>query len=494
MVGTYPPSRAISDRRFQKTSSLLLSMAHSSQEFQVSAHFGYCAAMVQYFYKSAEYILAVGSLSVAAESMHALPIPASRLTDWSPGISVGVPGGIPTNRNRVIDVTLSPYNADNSGVMDSRSAIQSAIDTSGAGDVVYLPAGTYYVNGTLIFDHTRDNRTLRGAGMAKTTIDFRGSKSGIYVGTSSDWTWSYPANDNIITSGVMKGSGRVSVANTTAFAVGAIAQLSFADTPDDPHQPVLHVSNRKTHNRHQKVIITGKTVTSLSFFPKLYANYPTANAKIHAARSQTDSVGIEALTLDCSNGAATYGIQFEQAYASWIMDVRIVRAKNYGVFFYDSLQCELRHSHLDEIKSSSTNGAGFLMHATSGSLIEDNIVYKAFPLMEINFSSAGNVFAYNFCEDSSVRGEVGAGINVNHGPHNSFNLYEGNIAPNVQADGYFGSVSDDTIFRNWLHGTVPGVLGAREPILLNRFTRNYSVVGNLLGRPGVSYVSIGGSP
>ncbi len=107
--------------------------------------------------------------------------------------------------------------------------------------------------------------------------------------------------------------------------------------------------------------------------------------------------------------------------------------------------------------------------------------------MEINFGSCGNVFAYNFCYDSSSYGVVGCSIDSNHGPHSSYNLYEGNIAPNIQSDGYFGSASDDTVFRNWFFGTAPGVttvvngstvLAAREPVLLQRFTRNYNVIGN----------------
>ncbi len=108
-----------------------------------------------------------------------------------------------------------------------------------------------------------------------------------------------------------------------------------------------------------------------------------------------------------------------------------------------------------------------------------------------------------FCYDSSTYGVVGPSMDSNHGPHNSYNLYEGNIAPNIQCDGFFGSASEDTVFRNWLFGTAPGVttvvngntvLAAREPVLLQRFTRNYNVIGNLLGTQGCPYFSISGAP
>src|SRR5205823_2784403 len=155
---------------------------------------------------------------------------------------------------------------------------------------------------------------------------------------------------------------------------------------------------------------------------------------------------------------------------------------NYGFFLYDSARCEIRHCFADQRKVQGTNGAGLLCNTCSGCLVEDNIFYRFFPLMEINQGSSGNVFAYNFCYDSDVGGAMGAGIDSNHGPHNSYNLYEGNMGPTLQADGYFGSVSRDTVFRNWFHGTSPTI--ARGPtISLNRFTREYSLVGNVIGAP-----------
>ena len=47
----------------------------------------------------------------------------------------------------MINVTLPPYNADNTGATDVTTVLQQAIDDAGAagGGVVYLPAGTYQV-------------------------------------------------------------------------------------------------------------------------------------------------------------------------------------------------------------------------------------------------------------------------------------------------------------------------------------------------------------
>ena len=64
-------------------------------------------------------------------------------------------------------------------------------------------------------------------------------------------------------------------------------------------------------------------------------------------------------------------------------------------------------------------------------------------------NSSGNVIAYNFINDKD--GVIG--IDTNHGPHNSFNLYEGNISHNLLSDGYFGSNSEETDLTGiLLHG------------------------------------------
>ena len=128
------------------------------------------------------------------------------------------------------------------------------------------------------------------------------------------------------------------------------------------------------------------------------------------------------------------------------------------------------------------------MGVSSCCLIEDNIVADTFPDMEID-SSSGNVFAYNFCDDKAVQGDLlGCSINSNHGGHGSYNLYEGNVAPRFQCDGYHGSAAHDTAFRNWFHGTSTLTNQYWICVNLNRFTRCYNVVGNVLGRPGLAWL------
>ncbi len=423
------------------------------------------------------------ALAVASPEAFAVVLPAARAVSWQPGVSVGVPGGIPVTRTNRIDVTQAPYNADNTGATDAAPAIQAAINASAANDIIYLPAGTYRLNSQLTIDFNKDNRTLRGAGADLTILDTRAGSVGIYVGSGSF------AAQSTVTGGLAKGSTQLTLADTSAYSVGQMVNVAGTN---DPTLPVIHVSGYD-NTRTQMVRITAKTATTLTISPGLYTDYSAATTTtVTQMLFQSDGVGIEDLTLDCTNGGTPFGIEFEQCYASWIKNVHVKKAGNYLVFLLNSLQCELRHSFLDQLLTAGTNGAGLLMNGSCGDLIEDNIIYRAFPLMEINFGSSGNVFAYNFLEDSTVFGVVGAAINANHAPHNAFNLYEGNITPNIQVDGFFGGSSEGTIFRNWLHGTGPGGL-KREPILFNRFTRNHSIIGNLLGKFGVNYADISGA-
>jgi hypothetical protein len=77
-----------------------------------------------------------------------------------------VAGPIPQPSGSV-NVTQSPYNADDTGVNDSTTAIQNAINAaSAAGESVYLPQGTYRVSAAL----TVDKVTIEGAGEWYTTL------------------------------------------------------------------------------------------------------------------------------------------------------------------------------------------------------------------------------------------------------------------------------------------------------------------------------------
>jgi hypothetical protein len=109
-------------------------------------------------------VLSVLCVSWDSRGTAAEIIPAERLSDWRPGVTVGVPGGIPTNRTRVMDVTKAPYHADNTGATDSQPAIQEAVTEAQENEVVYLPPGTYRVDRAISLGGKSSSRRRAGQG------------------------------------------------------------------------------------------------------------------------------------------------------------------------------------------------------------------------------------------------------------------------------------------------------------------------------------------
>ena len=72
-------------------------------------------------------------------------------------------------------------------------------------------------------------------------------------------------------------------------------------------------------------------------------------------------------------------------------------------------------------------------------------------------------------------------FNTNHGAHGLMSLWEGNMAEQWQNDGYHGSGSHQTLFRNWFHGLHPTNTQNRKMIDLCRASYYQNVVGNVLG-------------
>jgi hypothetical protein len=413
-------------------------------------------------------------ISFWSPASHGELLPADRKTDWTPGVMVGVPGGIP-NRTKLVDVTASPYNADKTGAGNASVAIQDAIDNANANDVIFLPAGTYRLESGL---NLKDNTTIRGQGMDVTTLKFNGSTSGAFNARKDSQGFWDASTFPVVTSGATKGSTVLTVSDTSNFTVGRMLQVARFNSESQFENPLfVYVSGNSGgggYTYKQKSKLVAKTGNTLTIFPPLYGNMNGQTVRVVPGQHSGGGIGIEDLTIDLSNASIPFGIFLEEQIGSWIKNVRIKGASNYSVHLMDCLQCEVRDSYLDELNHSGTNGAGLLFNATCATLVENNIIRNSFPLIEVNSGSSGNVFGYNFC----LNDDPLFAIDTNHGPHNSFNLYEGNVANNLIADGFFGSASQDTVFRNWLHGINTGWC-----LSLKRFTRDYSVIGNILGAP-----------
>ncbi len=435
-------------------------------------------------------LLARGSPQAAGSSQNGGIIPPDRLTDWRPGVAVGVPGGIPANRSVLIDATKPPYNADPTGAEDAQPAIAQAVAKAGENEVVFLPAGTYRINRGIGIG-CKSRITIRGAGPDKTVLKMHpGCIAAIDIGGGGgDWWYADRLKIDIL-GGPSRGTTNLALRDPKALDAcpnGGVGQLCQIALKNDPGLPVIVPANFE-YMRRQVSRIVARTAAGVTISPGLLYDHPEALApRLAPAGRVAESVGVEDLAVDGSKADGRIGINMSTAHGCWVKNVHVSNIANYHLSISDSLRCEVRHSMVAKRKGQGSNGAGFLVGTTSSSLFEDNVLAEQFPHIEVNASS-GNVFAYNFCHDSSIQGVLGCSIDSNHGAHSSFNLYEGNVSPKFQSDGYHGGSSHDTAFRNWFHGTSDKTDQFWICVNLNRFTRHYSLVGNVLGAKGHSWI------
>ena len=155
---------------------------------------------------------------------------------------------IPHKTDRIFDVTLPPYNADNSGTNDVTAVIQQALDDVGAsgGGVVYLPAGTYRIKTPDNADYglrvRYDSTVLRGAGTDSTFIyndtSFMRKKSIIEVyGDYAGWLHPFGTSSRI-TADLMEPSRILPVESVDGFNIGdnIIVTASPTDAFFSEHQ------------------------------------------------------------------------------------------------------------------------------------------------------------------------------------------------------------------------------------------------------------------
>jgi hypothetical protein len=440
-------------------------------------------------------VLTLWLLSWTCGAVAAEIIPADRLADWTPGITVGVPGGIPTDRTNLIDATKAPYNADNTGAADAQPAIMKAIAAAKDKDVIYLPAGTYRIDKP-ITTGWKSNITIRGAGPEETLLMAYNPGGGtIDVGIYMDWPWAKP---NLkIAGNPKKGATVLNVGDTSslgAYPNGGIGHMCCIRLKNDPSLPVMTTNpQRFDYLRRQMSRIVAKTDTTVTISPGLLFDLPESLSPLLgvAARPVAQFVGIEDLKIDATHSTSGVGkVYLKECYGCWIKNVTVQNVQNRQITIDQCLQCEVRHCYTSwgRATKSHHNCSAFLFGLSAGCLVEDNIFAHQYPLMEIDGGSSGNVFAYNLCYDSVPDEVIGASIDTNHDPHNSFNLYEGNVAAKFQSDGYWGSASHDTAFRNWFHGSDAKCDKFGICVYLNRLTRCYSIVGNVLGCKGYAWL------
>jgi hypothetical protein len=411
------------------------------------------------------------------------PLPAAWVPNTAGG--TGVTGGIPT---RTVGVTLYP-----SGNTDDRAAdIYAAVAAAGSGQAIRLSAGTYYVSG-LNLGTSLNNKTIKGDGGESTRIILTGP-SGFSVRGAEFYGAEYsPGDYGNVVSGVSRGSTTVVVDNAATFTVGRMIRFTVRN---DNTLPTMSVQGYDLLKGQNVICTAVNTATNqVTFSPALYQNYTTYVggtplqmkwALTNRNIPEVSYAGVEDIFIEVAAATPQKVFQLIGATNSWLKGITIRNIQNYGISIGDSAKVQVLGCRLDTMKGNwiSPNHAGLEMGACSAMLIENNTINRCFPAFEIQGSYfSGSVVAYNFFYDSGSN-EAGypyVNFNASHGAGTFGNLYEGNVAPGIVFDSYFGGSDAETIYRNMFHATGPKSVEAAFSFVAGRFSRDHEFVGNVNG-------------
>ncbi len=458
---------------------------------------------------TAQVLVSVPGIDVAHTPVDAINlIPDERRYKWQG--AVGVPGGIPNRTTICANVKDAPYNAKGDGIADDTLAIVAALSScAGKNQVVFLPEGTYKFTEIVIdqgtgrrsVNLTYSNVTIRGAGMGKTILNLN-INNAIYVGNGD---WPPPIPTVKITAGATRGSNSMTVDNPGGITEGKLITITQLN-PDWVHYNERFYGNGPGDDGHDKdrlMAITMKVVKKngniITLEHPLPIDMPNS-PMITVWNYLVSGTGFEDMTLDMTNTSkdAASGILWNQVYGCWVKGVEIKNSPNRFLWFNTAANCEVRDNYFHDATVLKKEGLD-LYQNDSFFLIENNTLVRAGnPMIILGDFGGGvsaNVVAYNYLEDQQAISDAPENVasyalSDNHGPHNMFNLFEGNVAQNFASDGYYGSASHTTLFRNRFTGAYDRKRFIEEyAINLAHWATNYNMIGNVLGT-GEGYSTI----
>lgn len=401
--------------------------------------------------------------------MAAIVLPSAQTTHFESNVNQGVIGGVRANGTAVYVADYGALEEGPSGSVSANTdAFGLALAASTPGQDVVWPAGIYRVF-SLSIGFGVNNRKIRGAVDYGTELRPTGS-SGITGGVDMGFADATAT----VAAGFTKGTTSFTVTDVVgSFTVGRLMSIIF---PLEATTPIVSPYGYNTI-RNATVRCTGWNAgtSTLSFFPALdFDIVNTTGVTVGGGNYNTPYLlTIQDLHINGVSGAMAYGLVFSASDQFACVRVKVTNFTNRGIWFNKSLCPEIFCCYT-ELVSSGSNKAGIQFDSVSHGLVQYSCAIGTFPNIEINGSSAGCIFGYNYFPEYT---------NVNHGAHNSLNLYEGNITAFFWDDGYFGGSCYQIFFRNWCRNKNNGVF--------KRCCRKPTMIGNITGIPGETYTGLG---
>lgn len=414
---------------------------------------------------------------------------------------------------------------EGNGTTDNASKIQSCLNNAAVDTAVLIPPGIYYVNAALTIP---SRKVLRGSGGGPgaqgswlsstyhgdtgggarvTTLKFgpgggvRG-QSGGSLGTAYD-----------LASGYTKGSTAVSLTTVPA-GISANDYVIVSELQGDTSIPTSLTgdlgactwcgeSNASSRVMTQITTVTSVSGTTVNLSRPLYYTFKSGLApRIREITMGASRFGIEDIKLwGSTTSRRDPHIDLTGSALCWVKGVETYDTpdvgKAYPVYMERSYGCEIRDSyfHFGRGNGGDRNYGIGMFGANSDHKVENNILRENRHSWSQEGGGSGNVFLYNYVDDNYTDDSSYLGSpRVNHGAHPYMSLFEGNIVSHFASDYYWGTSSHVVLFRNWLWGDASGNYSgftSSNPnwgfvaLELDRGQNFYSVVGNVLGVPGM---------
>ena len=398
------------------------------------------------------------------------------ITDWE---NTGHVGAI-TYEGNIIDMTQPPYNCVGNGTFNNYQALLDVLNdvkTMPGFNIVYFPQGEYYIEGFKSF-YIPSNTVLRGECSTNTTLKIKPTKETDSTNHRNHifqlrlWNSLTSGYENLL-GGYHKGSNQLIVNNSSNFNVG-----DFIDLRQD-NDTIKMYSNRvnngitdatfedawngsaldcvgevfKILEKNSNVLVIDK-VLHFTYDPKLRPRIKKLNNIIENAG--IENIKIKRITTkECDN------IKMENCYNCWVRNIESDYTTKSHISVTRSYHAEITGNYLHHSYDYGGGGHGYgvaMNQRSSNCLVENNIFFTLRHAMVLSYSPNGNVFGYNYSEESwdpcgttvfgICIGDQKADISL-HGFYPLMNLFEGNVVEFIHNSDWWGpSGPGNTFYRN----------------------------------------------
>ncbi len=407
--------------------------------------------------------LLLWGLIALSVSCFAQTLPAGRRTDW---LKAGF-DSVQTQFSHQINIIDS--GAIGNGVFSNAAILQRVINNCTQPTIIYFPAGTYFFDTTIYFNHVnaKNNVIIRGEDSGATVFTFDGGGPSV----SRDFfsvTGATSISRNLKANTVL-GASYLRIDNTVNLNVNDYIRIYQKDA-------ALVGSDLLVVGQLAK--ITGKNGDTLFIRSPLRKAYTLADSVKIVRYVPRKWIGFEHFKverLDSTNNESSTFF-FRYAVDCWVKGVESYKTNHAHVALNYSSNCEVDSSyfhHSHGYGGGWGQAIGVMITNTSGECrIQNSIFAHLRQGVLLSRGANGNVYAYNYSTDpywDQYPSNRAPDINF-HGDYPYMNLVEGNVGQYIHVDNSHG-----------INGPYNTFLRNRAELYGIRFANTNETAQNLLG-------------